>query len=307
MNRPTPPRATSPRSTFAGISRPRTSRPRAVRLTPPSDKVLRTACLFGLALSPDTGAAVVPGPPPSLGPDALARSIDTELGPGQIALLSGPSGSGKSSALAALQRRLLARDPRSVVVAATDPARGPRSGSAVRRGASAAPHLGRAVVDLLDLPLDATLSCLARAGLADARLMVAPAHRLSEGERFRLALAIAVSRAVGRQPRASSTGPRSSGPISTGPRRARPGRAAAPPAPPSPPGPPSPWPVTLLVDEWCSTLDRVTAHGVSRAIARWVRAAGLRLVVATAHDDVAHWLAPDLHVVLSLANGAAPC
>lgn len=51
----------------------------------------------------------------------------------------------------------------------------------------------------------------------------------------------------------------------------------------------------LLLDEWCSTLDRVTARGVARTLRGWVlRHPEVLVVCATAHDDLRASLQPDL-------------
>lgn len=52
----------------------------------------------------------------------------------------------------------------------------------------------------------------------------------------------------------------------------------------------------LLLDEFCSVLDRITAESVAQTLARVVRRSGLRVVCATAHDDIAEHLRPDLHL-----------
>lgn len=127
---------------------------------------------------------------------------------------------------------------------------------------------GRAVVSaalprdvrraLIDsLPRRHALRSLAAAGLADATLLARPVGLLSEGERARLGLARAIAAASSR------------------PARRR---------------------VTILADEFASTLDRATARGVCLTLARWARsaaAANRRVVCITAHDDVLEWLRPD--------------
>lgn len=109
---------------------------------------------------------------------------------------------------------------------------------------------------------DAALGVLARAGLADAKLLARRACELSEGQRHRYAVARAMAEVEG----AGRT------------RRCADG-------------------VTVLIDEFASTLDRVTARGLAATVRRWVRdQRGVRLVCATAHDDVMEWLGPALLV-----------
>ncbi|MGP1273607.1 MAG: hypothetical protein ACTS22_09770 [Phycisphaerales bacterium] len=102
-----------------------------------------------------------------------AKRLIDHLPPGAIALVTGPSGAGKSLILRALARRVIA------VSAEPLP----------RRSA-------RAPVDLIDRPLDEALTLLSRLGLADARRLVTPGGRLSEGERARLAIAVAFDQAA---------------------------------------------------------------------------------------------------------------
>lgn len=60
----------------------------------------------------------------------------------------------------------------------------------------------------------------------------------------------------------------------------------------------------LLIDEFLTTLDRETAVSVARSLRRAVSAefSGLRVVVATAHDDLVESLGPD--VVVRVRDGA---
>ncbi|HYE01768.1 MAG TPA: GNAT family N-acetyltransferase [Phycisphaerales bacterium] len=61
----------------------------------------------------------------------------------------------------------------------------------------------------------------------------------------------------------------------------------------------------VVIDEFASLLDRVTARGVAAGLARWVRGgAGPRLVVASAHEDMEGFLAPDVAVRCRLGGGA---
>ena len=95
--------------------------------------------------------------------------LAAELAPNGTALVTGPSGSGKSVAL------------RAFTAAAGAVAAVPVSTAA-----------RRAPVNLIRGPLDDVLGVLAACGLGEARRLVTPAGLLSEGERARLALARAV-------------------------------------------------------------------------------------------------------------------
>jgi ABC-type ATPase with predicted acetyltransferase domain len=116
----------------------------------------------------------------------------------------------------------------------------------------------RALVDLFGRPLAATLRLLARAGLADAHLFSLRPAQLSDGQRWRLALALSMAEAD------------------------RPDAGLG---------------ATLILDEFASTLDRLSARCLCSALSRWIRASGrVRVVCATAHDDLLPWLEPTLLV-----------
>ncbi len=93
--------------------------------------------------------------------------------PGSVTLITGPSGSGKSTLL-----RMLARTRRQAVVAPD-----PRT----LRPSCAVEQVGATCDDALRI--------LAMAGLSDAPAILTRSDRLSEGERARLALAIAMDAA----------------------------------------------------------------------------------------------------------------
>lgn len=103
-----------------------------------------------------------------------------ELAPGTITLLTGGSGGGKSTLLRTLVRRLQRSGDRLVLDLQALPL--------PRRPALACFHAGVAMRDRLD--------AVGRFGLAEAALLARPPTRLSEGERHRLRLALAWSRAI---------------------------------------------------------------------------------------------------------------
>ncbi len=211
-------------------------------------RVLEVASIFGLDLDHLHDAARVFDRAALDRADALASL----LAPGAIVLLTGPSGSGKSTLLRAIVERLS--------------------------------HRGRAVIDPGDVEIDESecvietiagsteerCALLARVGLAEARLLVSPVRRLSEGQRARLRTALAFDAA--RRPGGSASS-------------VSPGDAA----------------VVIVIDEFLSPLDRVTACCVARSVSRLTRASTCSLLVATSHDDLAAALTPDVHERLEFA------
>jgi len=121
----------------------------------------RAAARFGLALP-------IAAPKP---PDAAINAPS----PGAIALITGPSGAGKSTVLRAI-------------------AGGARATHAViDHAAITLPE--RPAVALLGADPDVAMRRLATTGLADARVFIRTPRQLSEGERWRLRLALALQRA----------------------------------------------------------------------------------------------------------------
>lgn len=114
--------------------------------------------------------------------DAGSPSAPVAPRPGQIVLVTGPSGAGKTTLLRAAQRTL--REDRLMCL---DVAR-------VRLP-------GRAMVECFNPRLSPAdvLDSLARVGLSEARLFLHTPAQLSEGQRFRLRLALAIRRAMRRR------------------------------------------------------------------------------------------------------------
>jgi ABC-type ATPase with predicted acetyltransferase domain len=110
------------------------------------------------------------------GPRTPRRAVLPVPSPGQILFIGGPSGSGKSSLLRLVVRR--ARKTRHVVHL---------------RRVSVAP---RPLLELFDdEPLDVTLRRLCDVGLAEIWTWLRPPSELSEGQRWRLRLALALAHA----------------------------------------------------------------------------------------------------------------
>ncbi|CAG0981001.1 hypothetical protein PHYC_01765 [Phycisphaerales bacterium] len=136
---------------------------------PPSQRLLRACAAFGLGVRRAQSLS-----PPSWFKRAAGR-LERNLARGDIALITGRSGSGKSTILREIQDRL-SRERRPFTRITPAPA-------------------GTAVIDLVQGPLGEALATLARVGLGDATLLGRGADQLSEGERFRLSLAVALSMA----------------------------------------------------------------------------------------------------------------
>ncbi len=117
------------------------------------------------------------GVPPREPPVRVAEQLRVPLGPGRIVLLTGPSGAGKTSLLAELARCC------GDVVWVRPPRPGPRA--VVDRVASRA-------------SLPEALEILTACGLGEPRLWVRRIGDLSDGERFRAALAVALGEALRR-------------------------------------------------------------------------------------------------------------
>ena len=183
----------------------------------------------------------------------LLPRVELALAPGRVVYVTGPSGSGKSVLVETLD----------------DALDGQRAVSVHRLEARLGRGKDRPLIDLFPRHgLERVLHALAVAGLADARAMITPARLLSEGQRFRAALARAML----------ETG--------TAGRRPRPAAGLR----------------VLLADEFASTLDRVTAGTLARRVSRWARQAGVCAVIATAHDDLLGALDPDAVVEIDPAG-----
>lgn len=199
----------------------------------PSERLVRACTPFGINVRRGIDSAAS-----SLAP---AEYVRTTLACPGVALLTGPSGSGKSRAMTALAEQLRRREQRVIILESERPIRALAS---------------TLLVDLLgpDASPEQTLTHLSAFGLAQPALLARRVCELSEGQQHRARLALTFHHAQRRQVR---------------------------------------W---VLLDEFCSVLDRITAEGLAQTLARAVRGCRLRVVCATAHEDIAPHLRPDLHL-----------
>lgn len=192
--------------------------------------ITAAAKFFGL---PPDHPLLTPAPAPTaLSPAELSAAIPQ---PGQITLLSGPSGSGKSSLL-----RSLAAHLRSV-------------GATTVNLDTIAPPDHPVVILFGQVPTTDVLRRLGRVGLGEAQVLFHRPSELSDGQRFRLHLALALhdlERSPPRHPR------------------------------------------VLLIDEFCNSLDPVSATVVSTMLSRTVRDLAIAAVVATWRTDLRAALKP---------------
>jgi ABC-type ATPase with predicted acetyltransferase domain len=183
-------------------------------------------------------------------PHVVAENLALDVRPHDVVAFTGPSGSGKSSLLREVGHRLNAIDATALEL----------------------PNVP--LVDALPGPVEHRLGLFAACGLSEARLLLRTPAELSDGQRYRFRIALAVATVLG--PAGARLEERGSRKTQSG----------------SIPDPRS----SILLDEFAAPLDRTLAKVVAFNLRKLARRTGLGVLAATAHADVLDDLNPDVLV-----------
>ncbi len=165
-----------------------------------------------------------------LGEKSFSIDCELEIEEGGVVYVTGPSGAGKSVLLRELEECTPAWERINL--------------DEIRLEDE------RAVIDCVDGDIVQGLRLLSEAGLSDVFCVVEKCGNLSEGQRYRLQLAMAL--AAGKK--------------------------------------------YVFADEFCSTLDRITASVIAYNVQRYAKRKGVTFVLASSHEDILIDLLPDVVV-----------
>lgn len=179
---------------------------------------------------------------PDQGKHIIAQRLPLDVMPGDIAFFTGPSGSGKSSLMNHLATKL---GEAGDVVCNLDKL----------------PLPDRPLIDSLSCVISEAMDLFTACGLGEAQLLLRHPSELSDGQRYRFRLALALSQLNKCE------------------------------------SPQSRW---LVSDEFTATLDRLLAKVLAYNLRRVARKLGIGLLLATTHGDVAEDLSPDVSITLNL-------
>jgi len=166
----------------------------------------------------------------------LTANLQVEINDGDIVYITGPSGAGKSVLLKELEKSVPAKDKTNL--------------AEIKLPSS------KTLVDCIDGDFLTGLAVLSTAGLNDVFCILNQPRNLSDGQKYRFRLAIALAEKK----------------------------------------------KFVFADEFCSSLDRITAAVISYNVHRFAKRTGTIFILAASHDDILLDLAPDVLVVKELSG-----
>jgi hypothetical protein len=175
----------------------------------------------------------------------FAVNCQLQINDGDIVYITGPSGAGKSVLLKELEKAVPASNKVNL-----DEVKLP---------------CDKSVIDCVDGDFLQGLKTLSIAGLNDAFCVLNQPMNLSDGQKYRFRLAVALG----------STGSPHAG-----------GSGAK----------------FIFADEFCSELDRITAAVISYNIHKYAKRTGVTFILASSHEDILLDLAPDVLVIQELSG-----